>query len=248
MSIERKSISKKTRFEVFKRDSFTCQYCGAKSPDVNLELDHITPVSKGGDNELLNLVTSCFDCNRGKSNNELSDDSVVVVQREQLSKVQERRNQLELLQMWKEELFELENDTVEFLCDYITEVRPSISVSDVGMSTVRKWISKYDLELITESIDKSFSTYEDSEIAFQKVDSICHLTLNPYPKHMKEIFYIRGILRNRLHYINEKKVLIKLREAYNVGVDLDTLKEEAIITKNYSSYMETVEMFIEREL
>ena len=61
------------RFEVFKRDSFTCQYCGSTPPKVILECDHITPVSKGGLNRMTNLLTACFDCNRGKSNKELTD-------------------------------------------------------------------------------------------------------------------------------------------------------------------------------
>lgn len=69
----RKSISKRLRFEVLKRDRFTCQYCGEKPPKVPLEIDHIIPVSKGGKNEIQNLVVSCFDCNRGKSNVELTD-------------------------------------------------------------------------------------------------------------------------------------------------------------------------------
>lgn len=63
---KRKGISKKTRFEVFKRDNFTCQYCGRSAPDVILEIDHINSVKNGGDNNILNLVTSCFDCNRGE--------------------------------------------------------------------------------------------------------------------------------------------------------------------------------------
>ena len=37
---ERKPLSKKIRFEVFKRDAFTCQYCGQMAPDVLLEVDH----------------------------------------------------------------------------------------------------------------------------------------------------------------------------------------------------------------
>ena len=41
---KRKGISKKTRFDVFKRDSFTCQYCGKSAPDVVLQVDHINPV------------------------------------------------------------------------------------------------------------------------------------------------------------------------------------------------------------
>lgn len=60
-------ISKKLRFEVFKRDEFTCTYCGQKPPTVVLECDHIIPVASDGPDAIENLTTSCFDCNRGKS-------------------------------------------------------------------------------------------------------------------------------------------------------------------------------------
>jgi HNH endonuclease len=60
-------ISKKTRFDVFKRDGFQCAYCGAHpSETVLLEVDHIHPVAEGGTNDMDNLVTACWDCNRGK--------------------------------------------------------------------------------------------------------------------------------------------------------------------------------------
>lgn len=67
------SISKKLRFEIFKRDSFTCKYCGSKSPEVVLEIDHIIPKSKGGTNGEMNLTTSCYSCNRGKRDTKLSE-------------------------------------------------------------------------------------------------------------------------------------------------------------------------------
>ena len=60
------AITKKIRFEVFKRDNFKCQYCGKEAPEVILEADHINPKSKGGTDDMLNLITSCFDCNRGR--------------------------------------------------------------------------------------------------------------------------------------------------------------------------------------
>ena len=65
---KRKNVSNKTRFEVFKRDNFTCQYCGKSAPEVVLNVDHIEPVSKGGSNDISNLITSCFECNNGKGN------------------------------------------------------------------------------------------------------------------------------------------------------------------------------------
>lgn len=62
------AISQRIRFEVFKRDGFICQYCGKTPPNIILELDHINPVSKGGTDDINNLITSCFECNRGKNN------------------------------------------------------------------------------------------------------------------------------------------------------------------------------------
>jgi len=78
--------SKRMRFNIFNRDNFTCQYCGRKAPDVILELDHIIPQAEGGQDCVSNLITSCFECNRGKqatklfqlpfvNNNLLSDNT-----------------------------------------------------------------------------------------------------------------------------------------------------------------------------
>jgi hypothetical protein len=52
------------RANIFKRDDFTCRYCGARG--VRLECDHVIPVSVGGSHEPNNLVTACFPCNRKK--------------------------------------------------------------------------------------------------------------------------------------------------------------------------------------
>jgi hypothetical protein len=72
VATKRKAMSKKTRFEVFKRDGFKCQYCGAHPPEAILEPDHIKPVADGGTNSMDNLVTACFSCNRGKGANSLN--------------------------------------------------------------------------------------------------------------------------------------------------------------------------------
>jgi hypothetical protein len=68
---KRKTVSKGLRFDIFRRDGFTCQYCGRHPDDVVLEIDHIRPVIDGGDNDPLNLITACEDCNRGKGKKRL---------------------------------------------------------------------------------------------------------------------------------------------------------------------------------
>lgn len=64
---KRIGIPKALRHKILKRDRFTCTACGARAPDVQLEVDHIIPVAKGGTDDSQNLTTLCLDCNRGKS-------------------------------------------------------------------------------------------------------------------------------------------------------------------------------------
>ncbi|MDI3342005.1 MAG: HNH endonuclease [Sphaerobacter sp.] len=55
---------KLTRREVFMRDDYTCQYCGAKTSD--LTIDHVIPRSRGGRHSWDNLVSACRACNHRK--------------------------------------------------------------------------------------------------------------------------------------------------------------------------------------
>jgi hypothetical protein len=89
---KRRSLGKRVRFEIFKRDGFTCQYCGGTPPGSTLHIDHIKPVSDGGDNNPDNLVTACVDCNLGKG--AVSLDSVPQSLRERSELVAEREEQL----------------------------------------------------------------------------------------------------------------------------------------------------------
>ena len=52
-----------TRFNVFLRDRFTCQYCGDRS---DLTFDHLVPRSKGGHTTWENVVAACSPCNLKK--------------------------------------------------------------------------------------------------------------------------------------------------------------------------------------
>lgn len=117
----RKAIPKKVRFEVFKRDKFTCTYCGRKAPDVVLEVDHIIPVAEGGKNDIMNLTTSCRDCNRGKGKRTLSDDSAIERQRAALEDAQDRREQMEMMLQWQRDLKDYEDKLVDFIEEILTE-------------------------------------------------------------------------------------------------------------------------------
>lgn len=70
------AVSKRLRYEILRRDSYTCRYCGRSAPEVPLRVDHVTPVALGGGDEPTNLATSCEDCNGGKSS--ASPDATLV--------------------------------------------------------------------------------------------------------------------------------------------------------------------------
>jgi 5-methylcytosine-specific restriction endonuclease McrA len=57
-----------TRFNVFLRDHFDCQYCGDSFPAHDLTFDHVIPRSKGGRTTWDNVVTACSPCNLMKGN------------------------------------------------------------------------------------------------------------------------------------------------------------------------------------
>lgn len=67
----KRSIGARTRFLVFKRDNFTCQYCGRKPPEVKLHVDHVEAESKGGLHDEENFLTSCSLCNMGKGTDDV---------------------------------------------------------------------------------------------------------------------------------------------------------------------------------
>jgi HNH endonuclease len=64
---KRRHISYALRFRILERDRFRCQYCGSKAGDVEIEVDHLWPVSKGGTSADWNLITACRQCNQGKT-------------------------------------------------------------------------------------------------------------------------------------------------------------------------------------
>lgn len=70
--MKRQGISKRLRFAILMRDHFMCRYCAARGPGVDLVIDHVKAVARGGTNHRDNLVTACFACNAGKSDVELT--------------------------------------------------------------------------------------------------------------------------------------------------------------------------------
>lgn len=70
-------VSKRTRFEVLKRDNYACRYC--RSTESPLTVDHVLPVALGGTDDPTNLVAACRDRNAGKASTAPDDATVAEV-------------------------------------------------------------------------------------------------------------------------------------------------------------------------
>ena len=79
------AVSKRTRYEVLRRDDHRCRYCGAAAPSVRIEVDHVVPRHRGGTDDPWNLTASCEACNAGKSASVPSDDVVIDVRRDEVA-------------------------------------------------------------------------------------------------------------------------------------------------------------------
>jgi len=254
-AIKRKVIPKKVRFEVFKRDSFTCQYCGRKAPNVLLVIDHIEPVSKGGTDDILNLISACKDCNAGKSARKLSDTSVLDKQRQQLEGLQERKEQIEMMFKWQEGLLKLNDQVINQLADYWSEQVPGYRLNENGLKGLKKLKRKFEIDEIMDAMKIAAEQYLDYEDgvptedsvgqAWKKVGGICNVKRQEEEKpYIKRLFYIRGILRNRLYYVDEKLVLKLLQKAVEADASIDSLEEHAKSVRNWTQWRGEIEDFI----
>ena len=66
-----------TRYQVFSRDHFTCQYCGREPGD--LTLDHVVPRRLGGEHTWENVVSACVPCNRNKAGDPPSEAGMKLI-------------------------------------------------------------------------------------------------------------------------------------------------------------------------
>lgn len=233
---KRKSISQKTRFEVFKRDSFTCQYCGAKAPDVLLEVDHIKPVASGGTNSLINLVTSCATCNRGKSKNELDDQSVLEKQRRQLEELEQRRQQLEMMMQWHTGLQDFSEDEVTKYVEYFNKANHcDVSLTQTGKTNAKKLIKKFGFKKVLEAIDIVATKYSHLEVEdrFKKLGGV--LVYETASETEKQAMYIKGVCKNRLAYFDFKYGTELIRKALD-DYQYDFVLEIAKTARNWTQW------------
>lgn len=154
----RKKISKRARFDVFKRDQFTCQYCGKTPPGVVLEIDHIIAVASGGSGEHTNLITACFDCNRGKGAVPLSDRPSPLNLKKRRQLIEERVEQAEAYELLLKERKRTEDESIdEIIRVYETNFDEKLTLPDGMRISIRKFLRQLPRFTVMEAMDLACS-------------------------------------------------------------------------------------------
>jgi hypothetical protein len=257
MAAKRATISKTTRFEVFKRDKFTCQYCGRQAPDVLLVVDHINPVSKGGENTLLNYATSCEACNAGKGARALSDESIVVKQRAEVARLAERREQVEMMLEWHKTLAASSAVELDSFVNYWASLAKPFGPNATGYDLARKWLRQFTLLDLLGAADVSAGQYlqrdesgdptiDSVNVAYRKIPGVARLLKLPAAE--RDLYYVRGILKNRftMNYEEQAIVLAILTSAMDVGIGINDLKQYARSARTKYDWQADMEALIER--
>jgi hypothetical protein len=145
------ALSKRLRFEVFKRDSFTCQYCGRTPPAVVLEIDHFLARANGGGDQEDNLLTACFDCNRGKGKNPATRQALPSIAERTAAMVEaeEQTTAYRKALRVKDRHLRAAVRNVEQHVETLGDVQ----LTDYGRRSVAVWLRQWTPEKIMEAFD-----------------------------------------------------------------------------------------------
>jgi DNA-directed RNA polymerase subunit RPC12/RpoP len=169
----RKPLSKRLRFEVFKRDGFVCQYCGAHPPHAILECDHIVPVASGGENDFDNLITACFSCNRGKGAVGLDDIPQSLERRGEI--VAEREAQIAGYEaIMREKRIRLEDNATEVLGVFANAYPWMKTFPEVDFLSIKRFVDHLGLHTVLGATQRAIEKRPDNNrSAFKYLCGIC---------------------------------------------------------------------------
>lgn len=188
------AISKRTRFEILRRDGYRCKYCGLEAADgTGLTIDHVTPTALGGGDDPSNLVAACRDCNAGKTSTSPDGPLVEDVQADALR--------------WRGAMYLA-------AADMAVEIEVATRYRDAFEAAWLNWV--YGYRELTYDLPSTWSgTVDNWRLAGMPleilVDSIRIAMNNQRVAPDAKFVYLCGITKNRLEKIHQG-ALEKARE------------------------------------
>lgn len=173
------AVSRRLRYEILRRDDYSCRYCGGRAPDVQLTVDHVIPVTLGGSDEPGNLVAACTACNAGKSSvnpdqplvEQVSADALrwAAAMREAASIQDDSRY---LVQSYRETFLNRWNTWI-----YGADQEQLPLPSDWPDSLEQFWRAGLEIEVVVEMVDRAGRSKVKAQDVFRYFCGCCWTTL-----------------------------------------------------------------------
>ena len=160
-------------------------------------------------------------------------------QRKMLEDLEERRQQLQMMIQWREQLSNFDEEQALALAKIINEKLKPVYVTEAGITTIGEWLNRFKLDELVKVVDEMIvpKTKDNSIDGAEFMAKIPRIAAaNRKPEVERELLYIRGILRKRLSYIDERKTLMWLHSAVHAGYCTDELKHFATVVRSWTEF------------
>ena len=156
-------------------------------------------------------------------------------------------------------LLKAENEIIQQLSDFWSELASNYYLNPNGIKKLRKLKSEFEINEIMEAMRIATNTYlqfsddekptqESVENAWKKVGGICRIRrLEKTQPDFSRLYYIRGILKNRLSYLNEGQAIALLKEAFGCNASIESLEHVAKTTTSWTAWRTTLEDYISQQ-
>lgn len=152
-----------------------------------------------------------------------------------------------MLVEWKNELLSLENEQLNYFCDFLCSLT-GISLNDLGKSSVRKWIKQFGFSEVIESCQISVDQYFDTDNfsgtknkTFDYIPRICNVRkrqeTDPSIKDRNQIKYL---INNKFKMYNQQRVSIFLNAVVLEKTSAENVKELVDSSRNWSDFWHNV--------
>lgn len=250
---KRSAIGNKLRFSIYERDNFCCQYCG-KNPqdhDIVLNLDHAISVKDGGDESPDNLITSCFECNSGKSaksvvikKEERDIEKELQMANDRLSQIKAMIKSRNKLEQTNAELEVLEFRFLDPLKDYSDKDGETVCYNKILKLCKNQKSQGCSIEILKNAFDvisDKFLTQESIDV----IDVVKYFGATvrnmKMPKEEQERIRAINSLKwkcvNKFHYFNESMYYALVKD-----VDIDIIDYCVKASPNWSSFRSILEV------
>lgn len=216
--------SKEERFAILARDNFTCVYCGRSAPDVELHIEHVIPISKGGQDNLSNIVTACSECNLGKMTKTVSAAGNGLPEPKGLPEAahdhhaRDFQNESNLEDSLKRVVEKAIDEAVAKLADSVGMVRgPSQEDVDKAVSKrlSEKQLDNLATQIATRNLDETFKFAEDAftaKLAAERAERAAEraaLDARNLLVEMKNMAGVKGFFATLINFFKEKHGILQ---------------------------------------